>query len=119
MKAQTIINVVANGVLAGGVSAFMVMIYRTGGLIERWPKASSLTLRLSLAGTAAGALGNCLTLSTPADTEILMNCGLAGIFVWAAIFHANLIKHGPITQHQSGPDEGSARQAAGTEGSNL
>ena len=118
MKAETIINVIANGVLAGGVSVFMVMIYRTGGLIERWPKASSLTLRLSLAGTAAGALGNCLTLSTPADTEILMNCGLAGIFVWAAIFHANLIKHGPISQRLTGTDESGTRQAAGTEGSN-
>ncbi len=119
MRPETIINVIANAVLAGGVSVFMVMIYRTGGLIERWPKASSLTLRLSLAGTAAGALGNCLTLSTPADTEILMNCGLAGIFVWAAIFHANLIKHGPPSQPIAGPDACSPRQAAGPEGSNL
>ena len=118
MRPETIINVIANAVLAGGVSVFMVMIYRTGGLIERWPKASSLTLRLSLAGTAAGALGNCLTLSTPADTEILMNCGLAGIFVWASIFHAKLIKHGPPSQRLTGTDESSTRQAAGTEGPN-
>lgn len=116
MKIDTAINMVANGILAGGVSAFMVMLYRTGGLVERFPMTGSLALRLSLAGTAAGALANCLGQSTPAASEILMNCGLAGIFVWACIFHAKLIKHGPASQHQPRPDEGHARQAARAEG---
>ena len=116
MKIDTAINMVANGILAGGVSAFMVMLYRTGGLVERFPMTGSLALRLSLAGTAAGSLFNCLVQSTPVESEILVNCGLAGIFVWACIFHAKLIKHGPASQHQPRPDEGHARQAGRAEG---
>lgn len=116
MKIATAINMVANGILAGGVSAFMVMLYRTGGLVERFPMTGNLALRLSLAGTAAGALANCLGQSTPEESEIMMNCGLAGIFVWACIFHAKLIKHGPASQHQPRPDEGCARQAGRAEG---
>lgn len=118
MRLATIVNVIASGVLAAGVSAFMVLLYRTGGIVERFHVGGSLVLRICLAGTAAGALGNCLTLSTPPDTEILMNCGLAGIFVWASIFHAKLIKHGPPSQRLTGTDESDTRQAAGTEGSN-
>lgn len=118
MKPETIINVIASGVLAAGVSAFMVMLYRTGGLVEKFPMTGSLALRLSLAGTAAGSLGNCLSLSTPNDSEILTNCGLAGIFVWACIFHAKLIKHGPTSKHLTGTDESRSRQGSGAEGSN-
>ena len=119
MKAATIINVIANGILAGGVSMFMVLLYRSGGLVERFHITGNLALRLSLAGTAAGSLGNCLTLSTPAPTEILMNCGLAGIFVWASIFHAKLIKHGPSSQRITGPHESGIGQADRPEGPNA
>lgn len=118
MKIDTAINMVANGILAGGVSAFMVMLYRTGGLVERFPMTGSLALRLSLAGTAAGALANCLGQSTPAASEILMNCGLAGIFVWASIFHSKLIKHGPASKHLAGSDESRSGQGSGAEGPN-
>jgi len=119
VKAATIINVIANGILAGGVSMFMVLLYRSGGLVERFHITGNFALRLSLAGTAAGSLGNCLTLSTPTSTEILMNCGLAGIFVWASIFHAKLIKHGPTSQRLTGPHEGGIGQADRPEGSNA
>ncbi len=118
MKIDTAINMIANGLLAGGVSCFMVMLYRTEGVVNKWPMAGSLFLRLSLTATAAGALFNCLTASTPAPSEIMLNCGLAGIFIWAVIFHSQLIKHGPTGQRYSGPDAGSSRQAAGTKGSN-
>lgn len=115
MRLETIINVIASGVLAAGVSAFMVMLYRTGGLVEKFPMTGSIALRISLAGTAAGSLANCLTLSTPNDSEILMNCGLAGIFVWACIFHAKLIKHGPTSKRVTGADESRSRQDSGAE----
>lgn len=115
MRLETIINVIASGVLAAGVSVFMVMLYRTGGLVEKFPMTGSLALRISLAGTAAGSLGNCLTLSTPNDSEILTNCGLAGIFVWACIFHAKLIKHGPTSKRVSGDDESRPGQDPRTE----
>jgi hypothetical protein len=119
VKIETIINAIANGLLAAGVSAFMVMIYRSGGLVQKFPMAGSLLLRASLTITAAGALLNCLTLSTPADSEIMMNCGLAGIFVWAAWFHAKLIKYGPTHKYFHGNDESRSGQVAGAERSDL
>lgn len=118
MRLATIVNVIASGVLAAGVSAFMVLLYRTGGIVEKFHVGGSLVLRICLAGTAAGALGNCLTLSTPPESEIIMNCGLAGIFVWASIFHAKLIKHGPTSKHLAGTDESRPGQGSGAEGSN-
>ena len=110
MKIETIANVIASGVLAAGVSAFMVLLYRSGGLVEKFPMTGSILLRISLAGTAAGSLANCLTLSTPNGSEILTNCSLAGIFAWAVWFHAKLIKnHGSNSKHHSRDDEGSSR----------
>ena len=116
MKPETIINVIASGVLTAGVSAFLVMLYRSEGAVRRWPMVGSLLLRLSLVATASGALLNCLTMSTPPASEIIVNCGLAGIFSWAVVFHAKLIKHGSASKHLSGPDEGDARQAGRAEG---
>lgn len=118
MKIETAINMIANGLLAAGVSCFMIMLYRADGMVSRWPITGSLFLRLSLTATAAGALFNCLTASTPGPSEIMLNCGLAGIFIWAVIFHSQLIKHGPTSQRHPGPDAGSSRQAARAEGSN-
>ena len=121
MKIDTAINMTANGLLAGGVSCFMVMLYRTEGVVNKWPMVGSLFLRLSLTATAAGALFNCLTASTPAPSEIMLNCGLACIFVWGVMFHSKLIKkdlNGPTPKHQPGPDEGSPGQTNRPEGPN-
>lgn len=112
---------IANGVLTAGVSCFMILLYRTEGVTKRWPMTGNFLLRLSLTATAAGSLFNCLTASTPEASEILLNCGLAGIFVWAVWFHAKLIKkdlNGPADKYHTGIDESSVGQAAGAEGSN-
>lgn len=118
MKIETVINMIASGILTAGVSCFMILLYRTEGVTKRWPMTGNLLLRLSLTATAAGSLFNCLTLSTPNESEILTNCGLAGIFVWVCIFHAKLIKHGPTSKRVSGADESRIGQVARAEGPN-
>jgi hypothetical protein len=120
VNAITIVNAVANGIMACGVSAFMVMLYRDGGVVRQWPMTGSLILRLSLTATAAGSLLSCLTLSTPQESEVILNCGLAGIFSWAVIFHAKLLKHGPNHhQHRPGYDQGGIGQGHRPEGPNA
>jgi hypothetical protein len=112
MNPLTVVNVIASGVLAAGVSAFMIMLYRSDGVVRRWPLTGSLLLRLSLVATASGSLLNCLTMSTPPISEIIVNCGLAGVFSWGVYFHYKLIKrdvYGPDAKHLSGTDEGSSR----------
>ena len=119
MKIDTAINMVANGLLAAGVSCFMVMLYRTEGVVNKWPMVGSLFLRISLTATAAGALFNCLTASTPAPSEIMLNCGLAGIFVWGVMFHSTLIKkdlNGPAVKCEPGADESGLGQTDRPEG---
>ena len=105
MNPLTIVNAVASGILTAGVSAFMIMLYRSDGVVRRWPMTGSILLKISLSFTASGALFNCLTLSTPPTSEIMLNCGLAGVFAWATIFHAKLLKHGSNNQHRPGRDD--------------
>ena len=120
MNAITIVNAVANGIMACGVSAFMVMLYRDGGVVRQWPMTGSLILRLSLTATAAGSLLSCLSLSTPQESEVIVNCGLAGIFSWSVLFHHKLLKHGPDNhQHRSRYDQGGLGQDPRPEGPNA
>ena len=116
MNPATIINLLANGILTAGVSAFLIMLYRSDGVVRRWPMTGSLVLKISLVATASGALFNCLTLSTPSISEIVLNCGLAGVFAWAAAFHAKLLKDGPNSKRGSGNDRRDTEQDSRSEG---
>lgn len=92
MSLDTFLNLIANTVLTTSVAIFIVLLYRTDSVVRKWPLAGSYLLRLSLVAIAVGGLGNCLTLSTPPHTEVLLNIGTAGLFAWAAWFHHNLLK---------------------------
>jgi hypothetical protein len=92
MNLDTFLNLTANIVLTASVSIFTIFLYRSDGAVRRWPMIGSYLLRLSLVAIAVGGLGNCLTLSTPPHTEVLLNIGTAGLFAWAAWFHHNLLK---------------------------
>ena len=92
MSFETFINFIANIVLTTSVAAFIVILYRTDSVVRKWPLAGSYLLRLSLVAIAVGGLGNCLTLSTPPFTEIILNAGMSGLFAWAVWFHHNLLK---------------------------
>jgi len=118
MNPATITNALANGILTAGVSAFMIMLYRSDGVVKRWPMTGSVLLKMSLVATASGALFNCLTLSTPTISEIVLNCGLAGVFAWAAAFHAKLLKDGPNSQHGAGNDRRDSQPDSRSERSN-
>jgi len=92
MSLDTFLNLTANIILTASVSIFTIFLYRSDGVVRRWPMIGSYLLRLSLVAIAVGGLGNCLTLSTPPHTEVLLNMGTAGLFAWAAWFHHNLLK---------------------------
>ena len=83
----TLINAFCNVVICLSVSAFMVFVFgrldvtAKFGIVQKW------IVKLGLALVSAGALFNFITLSKPPFTEILMNIGLAVLFLWAAVFH--------------------------------
>lgn len=92
MNALEITNRVACGILAASVSAFMVLIYRSSGVVNKWPRVGSLILKASLVSVAAGSLFNCLSDYSPKVSEVILNSGLAGMFAWAVVFHSALIR---------------------------
>jgi len=92
MSFETFINFIANIVLTVSVSIFTIFLYRTDGVVRKWPLTGSYLLRIALVAIAVGGLGNCLILSTPPHTEIILNLGMAALFSWAAWFHHNLLK---------------------------
>lgn len=84
----TVINFIANLTLTVGVMFFLVGVFgRRSAKVEAMSFVERLLVKAALASTAAGGLLNCLTLSTPGPTEVLLNVGLGLLFVWAAMFH--------------------------------
>jgi hypothetical protein len=87
MEAIKLINAFCNVVICLSISAFMIFVFgrlnltAKFGIVQRWIVKSGLAL------IAAGSLFNFLTMSVPPITEVILNIGLAVIFLWAAIFH--------------------------------
>ena len=86
MTAVTAINAIANGVLA--VSA-LHLVFRVFGhpesAIWRRPWAAALC-KTATTITVCGAIWNLLTLSSPAASEVMLNIGIAGNFVWLSFY---------------------------------
>lgn len=87
MEILMLINAFCNVVICISVSAFIVFVFgrldltQKFGIVQKWIVKSGLSL------VAAGSLFNFVTLSEPPFTEVLLNIGLAILFLWAAIFH--------------------------------
>lgn len=92
MSFETYLNLFANIALTLSVVAFIVLLYNSKGITNKWPLIGSYLLKISLVLMAVGGLGNCLTLSTPPSSEVILNVGTAGLFSWAAWFHNKLLK---------------------------
>ncbi len=93
---HTLLNFIANICIFVGAGTFYIMLFSNIGkghkAVDSFPATSHWLIKVGLAFTVGGAFLNMLTLSTPNLTEILMNIGLAGLFVWAAIYHAKKFK---------------------------
>ena len=85
---NTLINLIANIIITISVTFFIIGVFGNGNKsIERLNLFEKYLVKAGLSITACGSLFNSLTLSTPNNTEILLNVGLAFIFLWGAIFH--------------------------------
>lgn len=89
---NTILNFIANGCILLGAGTFYIMLFSKIGkghkAVESFPATSHWLVKLGLSFTASGALLNLVTLSSPNFSEVLLNLGMGGLFVWAAIYHA-------------------------------
>ena len=116
MSAITSINLLCNGVLTASMVCFYVLLFRSESVVHKWPLIGHWSLKFGLVLSGSGALLNCLTLSTPPVSEVLLNAGQASLFSWAVYFHSNLIKHGPNRKYRKGSDWSDPGQTAGDAG---
>jgi len=83
-----IINFIANLLIFISVTLFIIAIFGSQNkMIMSINVFEKYLIKIGLTITSCGSLFNVLTLSTPNNTEILLNVGLALVFIWAAHFH--------------------------------
>lgn len=88
----TVINAVANCTTA--MSAIGLLIHIFGdpdnpiwiNKLQAWLAKAGLSLLI------CGAISNVLTLSTPAKTEVLLNCGMSITFFWLSLWQYTQFK---------------------------
>jgi hypothetical protein len=88
----TIINAIANCTTA--MSAIGLLIHIFGdpdnpiwiNKVQAWLAKAGLSILI------CGAVSNVLTLSTPAKTEVLLNCGMSITFFWLSLWQYNQFK---------------------------
>ena len=85
MNPYTVINVIANIIMS--VSSTLLLIAIFGN--EDHPVWNNVwkawLCKLGMTATCCASLLNILTLSTPNNSEILLNCGLSLTFCWLSI----------------------------------
>lgn len=82
------INAIANLTISISMIFFMIFVFGSNNkMINSLPKYESLIIKIGLSFISCGSLLSFITLSRPQNTEILMNVGLALVFLWAAFFH--------------------------------
>lgn len=85
---KMLINFVCNLVLTGAFTVFLIFVFgRKNSKLYKLPFYKTILLKIGLAACTTGALVNTLNLSDPPWSEVLLNCGLAVLFSWAAYFH--------------------------------
>lgn len=89
---STILNFISNLAICLGAGTFYIMLFsniaKGNKAVEKFPATAHWLVKIGLSFTATGAFLNLLVLSTPGWTEIIMNIGLAALFIWAAVYHA-------------------------------
>jgi hypothetical protein len=78
---------IANILITISMTAFIVFVFGRFNIMDKLPKYEVFIIKSGLCLVASGSLFNCLTLSNPQISEVILNCGLALTFSWASIFH--------------------------------
>lgn len=83
-----IFSIVSNIMIILGGGFFIISVFgRKSPTIEALPRFERWAIKAALSITAAGSLFNLLYMITPPWSEVILNFGLGGIFIWGAFFH--------------------------------
>lgn len=82
------LNAFCNFVIAWSMVAFIIFVFGTrNGMMQKLPLLERFSVKIGLVAICCGSLFNLFTLSVPPITQLLLNVGLAIIFLWGAVFH--------------------------------
>jgi hypothetical protein len=104
MNPLTIVNAVANVVVAGAVADLALRVFgRPGHPIHAHPVALN-TRKFVSSVVICGAVLNVITLSTPSWTEVLLNVGFSLNYLWSSYYDRRTTrsKHSSATAEVSG-----------------
>ncbi len=88
MQNKLWLNFACSSVMTVAFLSFVVFVFgRENSIVHKFSLPKSLALKAGLSLCTAGALYNALTFSDPPLSEVILNCGLATLFTWAALFH--------------------------------
>lgn len=91
MNIYTIINIVSNCIMGTSAALFLISVFGDKENPVWKSPIKAWLIKLGLSITSCGAALNVLTMSTPAPTEVLLNCGLSLIFCWLSIQQREMI----------------------------
>lgn len=103
MDPMHLLNIAANSVICLAMTLFFVLLFgNSNSIIYKWPVLQHWTLKVALVSIIATSAWNAMntiyfdmvprhgmvmdSVHTPVG-EILMNVGLASLFIWVVIFH--------------------------------
>ena len=98
-----VINIIANTLICIGMTSFFVLLFgSSNSIVHKWSVLQHWTLKIALISIISSSAWNAMNVvykmivpraadvithvETPMG-EILMNCGLAGLFIWVVYFH--------------------------------
>lgn len=98
-----VLNIFANAIICLGMTSFFVLLFGNhNSIVYKWPVLQHWSLKTALVSIIATSAWNAMNvvykmivprgddIITHVETpigEILMNCGLAALFVWIVYFH--------------------------------
>lgn len=98
-----VINIIANTLICIGMTSFFVLLFgNSNSIVHKWSILQHWTLKTALVSVIATSAWNAMNVvykmivpkaadvithvETPIG-EILMNCGIAALFIWVVYFH--------------------------------
>lgn len=82
------LNAGCNAIIFLSMLMFIIFVFgRRNSKVYKYGDAQAFFLKFGLVFICLGSFLNILTFSNPPYTELVLNVGLAAVFLWGAIFH--------------------------------
>lgn len=82
------INFVCNILMTLSFLCYTIFLFgRENSFVYKMRTINTVLLKIAICFCVTGSLYSVVTFCTPPMSEVILNCGLAMLFTWAAYFH--------------------------------